>query len=169
MLSGEDYEEIYRLTDAVSPVPFDCGQICGAACCRAGEQAEAPEEVGIWLLPGEAALHRGGRSTLRIRTGADTDMEARGFCFAQCVDPDHCVRSLRPIQCRSFPLWPQIGRDGRLVLLWNEMELPYACPLLESRAALDGAFCRVMQEAWERLAAEPEIRRFVRETAPRKF
>ena len=27
------YQAIYRLLDRVSPVDFDCGILCGAACC----------------------------------------------------------------------------------------------------------------------------------------
>ena len=47
------YRAIYRLLDRVSPVPFDCGMICGAACCTAiGE-----EDMGIYLLPGEEKIH----------------------------------------------------------------------------------------------------------------
>ena len=44
------YRAIYRLLDRVSPVPFDCGTICGAACCNA---AAEDESLGMMLLPGE--------------------------------------------------------------------------------------------------------------------
>ena len=47
------YRAIYRLLDRVSPVPFDCGMICGSACCTSiGE-----DEMGIYLLPGEEKIH----------------------------------------------------------------------------------------------------------------
>ena len=45
------WKAIYRLLDRVSPVPFDCGTVCGAACCM------AEGDVGIYLLPGEDKLH----------------------------------------------------------------------------------------------------------------
>ena len=58
------YQAIYRLLDRVSPVDFDCGILCGAACCLCDY---APEEIeyhaegdenadrymGLMLLPGE--------------------------------------------------------------------------------------------------------------------
>ena len=30
------YKAIYRLLDRVSPVDYDCGTLCGAACCTCG-------------------------------------------------------------------------------------------------------------------------------------
>ena len=48
------YKAIYRLLDRVSPVPFDCGTVCGAACCNA---AYSDEDMGIMLLPGAEKIH----------------------------------------------------------------------------------------------------------------
>ena len=32
-ISKTTYEAIYRLLDRVSPVDYDCGTLCGGACC----------------------------------------------------------------------------------------------------------------------------------------
>ncbi|WP_130836404.1 hypothetical protein [Lachnoclostridium sp. Marseille-P6806] len=161
MITEETYRRLYRMSDAAAPLPFDCGQICGAVCCR----PEKGKETGIWLLPGEAALHEDGASMIRVKTGEDARMEELGFRFAECTapGPEQCVRALRPIQCRSFPLWPYIDEDGALELRWNDIELGYACPLIESEAELDPTFRETIRALWERLAGEPAIRAYLRE------
>ena len=61
-IKKREYQAIYRLLDRVSPVPFDCGHLCGCVCCvtesghGAGEDEAAPE-MGIYLLPGEDKVH----------------------------------------------------------------------------------------------------------------
>ena len=60
------YQAIYRLLDRVSPVDFDCGILCGAACClcdyipedipyTADGDENADSYMGLMLLPGEEA------------------------------------------------------------------------------------------------------------------
>ena len=41
------YRAIYRLLDRVSPVDYDCGTLCGAACCMV--ESEPDMEMGIYL------------------------------------------------------------------------------------------------------------------------
>ena len=50
------YRAIYRLLNRVSPVDYDCGTLCGAACCMV--ESEPDMEMGIYLLPGEDKIHR---------------------------------------------------------------------------------------------------------------
>lgn len=38
------YRAIYRLLDRVSPVDYDCGTLCGAACCMV--ESEPDMEMG---------------------------------------------------------------------------------------------------------------------------
>ncbi len=41
------YKRLYRLFDRATPLPVDCGAVCGKACC-AGD-----EKTGMLLFPGE--------------------------------------------------------------------------------------------------------------------
>ena len=42
-ITKNEYRAIYRLLDKVSPIEYDCGKLCGAACCTAeSEEAEIP-------------------------------------------------------------------------------------------------------------------------------
>ena len=58
MIDKETYRELYRKLDEVFPVPYDCGTICGKACCGVAEynRATRDEDMGLYLYPGEDEL-----------------------------------------------------------------------------------------------------------------
>ena len=115
------YEEIYRRWDDCTPVPFDCGTICGAACCV----ADGGETMGIYLLPGEEKVHdkKDPWLTWSMDEAQDYDFpEAwRGKVpFVTCRGPEHCNRKKRPIQCRTFPLRPYLTGDEQFIRVCYE-------------------------------------------------
>ena len=178
-----EYEEIYRLLDTVSPLPFDCGSLCGAVCCGTDDEAwtEHPEisggsslftdteavdkilDMGIYLLPGEEKIHSKNDDWLIWSEEQAEDYEfpdswkGKVF-FVRCKTPPHCPREKRPIQCRTFPLTPHFMEDGRLVMILNDLELPYRCPLIEEKIRLNRSFLEVTHECWQRLVKDPLIR-----------
>ena len=157
-LTRKTFEKIYRMLDAVSPLDCDCGQLCGAACCTAGSGGD----MGIYLLPGEEKVHDRHDSWMewgKLRA-EDYDFPSTwsgAVYFVRCKTPPHCPREKRPIQCRTFPLVPHIGRDGELTMVYNDLDLPYTCPLIEEEIPLNDDFVRVTQEAWERMIRDPLI------------
>ena len=182
-ITKREYEAIYRLLDKVSPLEYDCGKLCGAACCtterngeRAGCSAAAGEDagseweesdMGIYLLPGEDKIHDRNDSwlTWSAEEAEDYDFPESWHgkvYFVKCAGPEHCKRELRPIQCRTFPLVPYITEDGELMLIYNDMELPYRCPLIDDEMALDERFYRATFTAWSRLIEDPLIYDLVR-------
>lgn len=166
------FRAIYRLLDRVSPVPFDCGEICGAACCVA---AYGDDELGIFLLPGEEKLHDRHSDWLTWNTLSTDEYEFPPSWhgkvdFVRCKTPPHCPRELRPIQCRTFPLAPHIGDDGELIMIYNDTELPYCCPMIEDEIELDPRFVKATHTAWKHLIRDPLIRELVEmESAEREF
>ena len=46
------YRYAYSLLEEVTPLPADCGQLCGAACCK------GDDETGMYLFPGERVMYR---------------------------------------------------------------------------------------------------------------
>ena len=153
------YKAIYRLLDRVSPVPFDCGTICGAACCNA---AYTDEDMGIMLLPGEEKIHDRHADWLSWDVLSTDEYELPGswhgkIFFVKCKTPPHCPRHLRPIQCRSFPLLPHLDEDGTLQLIYNDYDLPYACPMIEDEIELDERFVKATYTAWKHLIRDPLI------------
>ena len=64
---------------------------------------------------------------------------------------------MRPIQCRSFPLLPHLSEDGELTLVFNDYELPYACPMIEEEIELDERFVKATTTVWKHLIRDPLI------------
>ena len=164
------YEEIYRRWDEVTPMPYDCGTVCGAACCHSPEDGTS---VGMYLLPGEEKVHDKKDGWLEWSA---QDAEDGGFPeswhgkvpFVACRGPECCKRDKRPVQCRSFPLVPHLTEEGDLVLVYDDTALTYVCPLIESEAALQEEFVRVTYENWKILMTDPLIADLVRAESDRR-
>ena len=158
VIRKETFEEIYRRWDEATPVQFDCGQICGAMCCIPEPE---DEEMGIYLLPGEEKMQDKNDPwlTWSAEEAQDYDFPAswKGKVhFVQCQGPAKCRRELRPIQCRTFPLLPHLGEEG-LELIYNDLDLPYLCPLIEEKARLMDDFLETTYENWKTLLEDPLI------------
>ena len=52
---------------------------------------------------------------------------------------------------------PHIKADGSLILIFNDYDLPYACPIIEEGAELDDRFLRATYTAWKHLIRDPLI------------
>ena len=161
------YRAIYRLLNRVSPVPFDCGKICGSACCTA---AYSDDELGIMLLPGEEKIHSKDAEWLDWGTLSTDEFEFPASWqgkvnFVRCKTPPHCPRELRPIQCRTFPLSPHINEAGELTMIYNDTELPYCCPMIEDEAELDPDFVQATLTVWKHLIRDPLIYDLVLESS----
>ena len=156
------FRAIYRLLDRVSPVPFDCGMICGAACCNAALE----DGMGIYLLPGEDKIHSKHDDWLEWESLNTEEYEfpeswQGEVRFVRCKTPPHCPREKRPIQCRSFPLSPHFTEAGKLVLIYNDDDLPYVCPMIEDEVELDPSFIQATYTVWKHLIRDPLIRDLV--------
>ena len=150
---------IYRLLDKVSPVPFDCGQMCSAACCTCGKEDES---LGMYLLPGEHKVYSKEDTWLSWSYEYAEDMDFpeswKGkVYFVRCNNPPHCSREKRPMQCRTFPLTPHIDECGELTLIPNDSELPYYCPLLDNIDELEEDFIKATLTCWKHLIRDPLI------------
>ena len=157
ILKPRVYKKIYRMLDEVSPVSFDCGEICGEACCHM-----ADNDYGIFLLPGEERIQNPDH-WLSFEWVDATECVYPAFedgklAFVRCAGPSNCDRKNRPIQCRTFPYLPVIKNDGSLVLSFNEMELDYCCPLAEQRVRPNKNFIKRTLEAWRILIRDTRIR-----------
>ncbi|MBQ6608720.1 MAG: hypothetical protein IJH69_06405, partial [Firmicutes bacterium] len=51
----ERIKEIYEMLNRYELLDYDCGRLCGTACCTAGG-SYGDENMGIYLLPGEEEL-----------------------------------------------------------------------------------------------------------------
>ena len=157
-----DYEMLYKITAAVTPLPVDCGALCGRACCRPDKE----DTLGVYLFPGEEKMFTGEEEWLRWE---ERDPAEDGFppsweypvYFVRCRAP--CPRDRRPLSCRFFPLAPHLLRDGTLLLIYETLVLPYTCPLIEKKVPLRQDFVEVVARCWRELLRDPRIRSLVAE------
>ena len=103
---------MYRLLDRVSPVDFDCGKLCGCACC-VPERSEYTDDLGIYLLPGEEKIFTGNEDWITWNYDYAEDYEfpdswSGKVWFLSCNTPPVCDRKKRPLQCRTYPVAPHI-------------------------------------------------------------
>lgn len=171
MIAKEEYKKIYQLLDSVSPIDGDCGRLCQAACCQAdptyqdeiqNTDYEEEGELGMYLLPGEENLLGEEDYWIRLKKESREEYDfppswPEEIVFASCRGPAACRREKRPIQCRSFPLYPHLDREGALFLIYCDFELPYLCPLIEKESSLNEDFILATYEAWKRLLQDKAI------------
>jgi hypothetical protein len=120
----------------LTPLPADCGALCGGLCCRGGA------EDGMLLFPGEEALLKNARF-LRFRRRA---LDGRPVTMAVCRG--RCVRARRPLACRIYPLAPRL-KDGLLTVA-PDPRARLRCPLLDPRVGdpIDPAFAAAVLAAF---------------------
>lgn len=148
------YQELYRQLDHITPLRFDCGRLCGGACCRS-----EPEQPGMYLFPGEEAMFAG----------------KAGFTLSEAVLPGYgpvpllacegaCKRSERPLSCRVFPLAP-VFTSGSLSLRLDPRGRR-ACPLCRGGIdALSEEFVSSVRSVFAALAEESRSAAFLRALA----
>ncbi len=165
------YQAIYRLLDRVSPVDYDCGLLCSAACCTCGNDLSCKEnadyDMGIYLLPGEEKLFTQKEDWLKwsVEYAEDYDFPdswSGKIYFLRCKTPPVCHREMRPLQCRFFPLSPHLTLENRLQLILCPLSLPYSCPLIEKRIPLSESFVQATYTVWKHLIRDPLIYDLVR-------
>lgn len=169
------YKAIYRLLDHVSPLPYDCGRLCGAACCTPKEERADDDDfqLGIYLLPGEDKIFTKKEDWL-IWTKEDAedyefpDSWHGSVYFVRCTTPPVCPREQRPLQCRFYPLTPHITQDGALQLIYFPEETPYVCPLINEKKTLTENFVKASYTVWNHLLQDPLIYDLVQDDSRRR-
>lgn len=133
---------LYALLGDVTPLPADCGEVCGAACCR------GDENTGMLLFPCEAAPPFG-----RVQESGDRRLFV---CDGQC-DRDH-----RPLACRLFPLFPYVTEAGRVKAVYDPAAFA-VCPLvrLNANVRLRRDFVRRVRRVGRALMRTPDGRAFL--------
>ncbi|MBN2557655.1 MAG: hypothetical protein JXB33_02745 [Clostridia bacterium] len=113
------YEELYKKTSIMEPMLFDCGLLCSRKCCENNGK-------GMLLFPHEEdylSLHNHG---FEIK---DSEIAVSGNKIRILYCTGICSRSLRPVSCRIFPLFPFVDSSGRIFVDFDPRALG-TCPLL---------------------------------------
>lgn len=151
----EYIKNIYKRLDSVSPVDFDCGQLCGEVCCVYDEDENNPEELAIYLLPGEELMYEDNDSFELYYIDAKEIKYPHSWkdkiYLVKCINPPKCNRNIRPIQCRTFPLIPHISKNGKFHLILDETEFPYKCAIVNNNIKLNNDFISETYDVWKKL------------------
>lgn len=143
------YRSVRRILKDFVPLRFDCGRLCGSACCKPG-----PELPGMYLFPGEEALYAG----LAGFTVSSALLPGYGPAALLSCDGS-CHRDERPLACRFFPLAPKV--EGDRVYARPDPRGRAICPLCRQGAgALSGGFTIAVERAFSELIAHPGAGRF---------
>lgn len=154
-------QKIYERLDKVSPVDFDCGQLCGEVCCVYDEEDYRNEELALYLLPGEELMYEDSDSFELYYIDSSEIKYPHSWkdqiYLVKCKTPPKCDRSIRPIQCRTFPLIPHLNKKGEFHLIFDESEFPYKCPIVNNHIKLNDDFVRTTYEVWSMLISNPLV------------
>jgi len=126
----------------ITPIPADCGNLCGSKCC--GGDADS----GMILFPGEREF----LSRVDFLICQTREMTGREVDFATCSGA--CRRNLRPLSCRIFPLAP--FWDGQTLEIKPDPRAKYLCPLLEAEECITTEFYAAVERAFSVLIEDAE-------------
>lgn len=159
-------EEIYSLLDNVSPLDFDCGCLCDEACC-VYDKDNTDVALGLYLMPGEELMYEDSDDfNLFYIPSDEVDFPhtwSDDIFMVECINPPHCDRSIRPIQCRTFPLVAHITEDNKFHLILDEEEFPYKCPIIEDDIKLNEDFIETTYNVWNILIRNPIVYDLIRD------
>ena len=108
----------YALLENVTPLKYDCGSLCGGACCKS-DTVNAETEGGMQLLPYEDVLI-GGFEGFEVK---DTDDGKVLICGGSCE------RIFRPFMCRIFPYYASIDKESGRICLRIDPRSANVCPI----------------------------------------
>ncbi len=122
----EIYKAIYQHLDDLTPLPLDCGELCGKLCCSSYDN----DETGMYLFPGEEALFIGNNG-FKIIDSEFTYKNGKCAKLVCCTRP--CERNERPLSCRIFPLVPYFRKGSQVRIILDPRAV--SCPLTHPEAS----------------------------------
>ncbi len=139
-------EKAYEYLERVTPQKYDCGRLCGKACCRG--------EGEIWLLPDEQDLFY-GKEGFEIKS-------LNGEYNLKCTSPCDEDRSVRPFCCRIFPFFPIVSKKNerlRVRLIRDPRGISF-CPLARGERKCEKSFERAVRRAVRLLCRDDKYYHF---------
>lgn len=140
-------KKAYELLERVTPVSYDCGNICEKKCCRGSSHD------GMLLLPGEDEL-------FCDKDGFSVYYDDRYSCFAVSCKGE-CNRDLRPFACRIFPYFIYMNEDKATVA--PDIRAISFCPLLDKGNKIDKKYLRSLRICAALLSSDEEFRKYLTE------
>ncbi|OQB51796.1 MAG: hypothetical protein BWX97_01942 [Firmicutes bacterium ADurb.Bin146] len=105
-------KKAYKAIEDLTPLEFDCGQLCNNKCCKEGSE-------GMYLFPFEFQYLIDKTDKDIIHTDNDFDL---------LICNGKCDRKYRPLACRIFPLFPYVNNKGEIEVKFD-LRARNICPL----------------------------------------
>ncbi len=150
-MNGSLIRRAYSIIGRLTPIPADCGRLCGSICCRGGSNE------GMLLFPGEEALLLRDPHFKIVRTKLNDKPAYMAVCHGSCL------RSRRPLSCRIFPFSPYLEDNGLRVV--PDVRAKLICPLLSKDYSVHISFdyLSALKRAFCLLASDPDIKEFLKD------
>ena len=131
------YDNVRKRLSRLTPLPFDCGRLCGGACC------EGDNDSGMYLFPFEENFYK-GKTDFEILDSELLYSDNTPVKFICCTNS--CNRDFRPISCRIFPLFPYYKKDTGLKVIIDP-RAKSICPITypETEKYIQKAFYREVE------------------------
>lgn len=147
----------YTRLEDITPLKYDCGELCGALCCH--DNGNDGETLGMWLLPFERELLEAltkDDGITEYTYGKAEDGTETVFCNGRCD------RRWRPFACRIYPFYPLIlkDNDGRTrIKVRRDPRARFSCPIAMKDSYLrpDIEFVAAVKSAVRELLKDEEI------------
>lgn len=149
----ELYSSAYSMLENRTPVMFDCGKLCSAACC-------SNNGLGMLLFPFEEELQSSFNTDFSIND-SNIIVDNHKIKLLKCTGS--CNRSTRPLACRIFPLFPFVFEDGRISVEFDPRAAG-TCPLLLTDIDgiyIGGIFRLMVYKTAALLCSEPLIKSYL--------
>lgn len=164
MNTKEIMKKAYELMD--EPILNEnCGLLCNFHCCR--DKDSKGNELGMYLIPLEYESIFGDKENIRIKK---VKKEEHGdiylpdsvgdIYYMYCDGAMNCLRELRPIHCRTYPLLPHI-ENGTLKLVIEKNQI-HDCPVLNMEDKWRKEYIKGIFEAWKLLLQIPKVKILVK-------
>lgn len=156
------YKKAYDYMD-VTLIDGNCGEYCNYNCCRDENEGN---KMGIYLYPFEYETMLedyvlDNDLMYEYHSHEDYFMAAHleGQYFLYCGFDKGCLRDLRPIQCRTYPLEPHITK-GELKLVIEKNQI-HDCPFVLKEDKWHPDFIEGIYKGWQELIKIDEVRKLV--------
>ncbi len=136
----------YEMFDRITPLPYDCGRLCGGRCCK------GDGKTGMWLFPGEEEILK------EIDNFKILDCDGN-FGQKMVVCNGTCDRKTRPLACRIYPYFPMINNDFFDVRA--DIRGIGSCPLLYNNVKVNYAFIRQIRIMARLLARDEQLKDYI--------
>ena len=163
----EIFEEAYKMMDEPI-IDGNCGELCDYHCCRSHEGEN--NKLGMYLLPLEYELmQKDSVVDFEIHSNLIYEMPSKikKLYYIFCDEANGCLRSMRPIQCRTYPFEPHIEND-KLFLIIEKNQI-HSCPLLNKKDSWRWEFVIGIYKGWELLIQIPRLKYYIKKISEKRL